>query len=152
MVQRNGGSFMRSTQRTEMEERVKEKERELKERYRVKVEEKRETVPESSLSSYITNTEMLHTSGGRRDGAGYSSTTGRRGKEGDEMEERVTVKPVVNGLRSTPATPEPSEKPETQNGSTPQVKRSSSFRLTAGKGQWRVETVFIACSSFHSSR
>ena len=131
MVEQNGGCYLQSALQREVEERVMEKERELREKYSMRVEENGETVQ----SSQAINAETER-NGGRREKNGYPGKTG--GEERDEVDEGATVTAKFNGLRSTPS---PQTQHGTQNGGAPQVRRSSSFRLTQGKRPRRVETV-----------
>lgn len=63
----------------------------------------------------------------------------RRREEGEDMEEKVTVKPLVNCLHSTPT---PQQQPtEPQNGGPALFTRIPSFHLTEGKDPFCMETV-----------
>ncbi|XP_078146699.1 uncharacterized protein LOC139922986 isoform X2 [Centroberyx gerrardi] len=129
MVQKNGGCYLKTAEDREMERRVKEREQELREKYRVKMEEQRETTE----SRHIPNTETQRNREGEREEYGYRSTAAlerRREGERDEMEGRVSVNSVANGLHSAPAAESPSH-PEPRSDSTLQPKRSSSFKLNA---------------------
>ncbi len=125
MVAKNGVYYMKTAQERELEKRVKERKQELLERYRAQKEERREMV----ASKHILNPETL---GSIDRGEDYSTAVTRRSKEQrDVMEESADVS-RANGLHSTPA-------PEQRSNSEPhtdrEVKRTPSFRLSAGKSQ-----------------
>ncbi|XP_022622565.1 uncharacterized protein LOC111237664 [Seriola dumerili] len=117
MVQQNGVYHIKTVQERELEKRVRERKRELMESFRAQKEERRET----AASMHIPNTET------QRRGEEYSVTLERRSRqERDEMEGRVGVSQVSNGLHSAPA-PEQQSYSETHGDS--QMKRMPSFRL-----------------------
>ncbi|KAM4603385.1 uncharacterized protein ACJ7VT_018105 [Polymixia lowei] len=124
LAQRNGGCYLKTTQQIDLERRVKEREQELRERYRVQMEEKRQPVE----SRPVADTEAQRDGGEREEHWYDAASDRRREEERRETEERVTVRPKTNGLNSSPA---PESQPEAQNGRTLQDKRSSSFRLNA---------------------
>ncbi|XP_056136518.1 uncharacterized protein LOC130113027 [Lampris incognitus] len=128
IVQKNGGCYMETTQKREMEKLVKEREQELRERYKVKVAEKQEPPMESG---HITNTETLRNRGGRQEYDDTNPLEKRREEEGDKMEESVSVDPRSAGLCSAAASESPSYA-ELQNDSAPQATKSSSFRVNSG--------------------
>lgn len=126
MVQQNGVCHMKTVQDTEFEKRVKEGKQEPMESYRAQNVEKRET----AASAHIQNTETLRSID---TGEEYSTTLQRRRREErDEMEGRVSVRQVSNGLHSTPA-PKPESYLELHDDR--QLNRTPSFRLNAGKCQ-----------------
>ncbi|GLD66334.1 uncharacterized protein AKAME5_001773600 [Lates japonicus] len=120
MVQQNGVYHMKTAQERELEKRVNERKRELMESYRAQKEERRETV----ASTRITDTETQRSIDR---GEEYSATFDRRRRqERDEMEARVGVSQVSNGLHSTPAAERQSY---SELHDDRQVKRTPSFRL-----------------------
>lgn len=126
MVQQNGVCHMKSVQDIEFEKQVKERKQDLMEKYRAQNVEKGET----AASTRIQNTETLRSSD---TGEEYSTPLPRRRREErDEIEGRVVVSEVSNGLRSTPA---PKSESDSELHNDRQLKRTPSFRLNAGKCQ-----------------
>uniref|UniRef100_A0A3P8UBW5 AIG1-type G domain-containing protein n=2 Tax=Amphiprion percula TaxID=161767 RepID=A0A3P8UBW5_AMPPE len=127
MVQKNGVYYMKTAQERDLEKRVKDRKRELMESYKAQKEEKRKTF----VSTSIPNTEMLDKG---EENISYLESKRRREEmerrreEREEMERRVNVSQVSNGLHSTPV-------PEQQSGSESrdirQANRTPSFRLNA---------------------
>lgn len=136
MVAQNGVYYIKSAQERELEKRVKERKRELMESYRAQKEERREMI----ASKHILNTETLRSI----DGEDESSITIKRRKndERDVMEGRVDMSQVSNGLHSTPA---PEQQSYSESHADGQMKRTPSFRLSAGKSQsnWLSDTIFV---------
>ncbi len=126
MVVQNGVYYMKTAQERELEKRVKERKRELMESYRAQKEERREMI----ASKHILNTETLRSI----DGGNENSITIKRRKndERDVTEGRVDMSQVSNGLHSTPA---PEQQSYSESQADRQVKRTPSFRLSAGKSQ-----------------
>ncbi|XP_055767482.1 zinc finger CCCH domain-containing protein 13-like [Salvelinus fontinalis] len=128
-----------------VEEQARGRERELKE----KVEEQARERERELESRHVTNTETRRYWGNRKREVTPNSAIERRGEEereeikrrreemerkrreeGEDMEEKVTVKPLVNCLQSTP-TPTPQQQPtEPQNGGSALFTRIPSFHLT----------------------
>ncbi|XP_029919794.1 uncharacterized protein LOC115367988 [Myripristis murdjan] len=124
MAQRNGGCYQKTLEELETERLVREREQALRELYRVKAEEKRETVE----PQFISDTQR-----DRAGGEEYRYATSlerRREDEREEMDRRVSASQVANGLHSAPA-PEPQSYSECCNDSTSQIQRSPSFKLNA---------------------
>ncbi|XP_040891071.1 uncharacterized protein LOC121180027 [Toxotes jaculatrix] len=122
MVQQNGVYHMKTVQERELEKRVKERKRELMESYRAQKEERREAVS----SKCIPNTETQRSVDRREE---YSTMLeNSRRQERDEMEGRVGLSQVSNGLHSAPA-PEPQSDSELHDDRL--MKRTPSFRLNA---------------------
>ncbi|XP_071329392.1 GTPase IMAP family member 8-like [Trachinotus anak] len=117
MVQQHGIYHMKTVQERELEKRVRERKRELMESFRAQKEERRETA-----STRITNTETRRSIDRAEEHS--ASSERRRQQERDEMEGRVGVSQVSNGLHSSPAA-------EPQSHDHSQVKRTPSFRLNA---------------------
>ncbi|XP_068582986.1 uncharacterized protein [Cebidichthys violaceus] len=115
MVTENGVFHMKSVQERELEQRVKDRKRELMESYRAQKVARTETV-------YTPNPET------RRSVEHSTASEKWRREERDEMEGSVGVSQRSNGLNSTPA-------PEQQSSSEPhndrQANRTPSFRLNA---------------------
>ncbi|KAL6110154.1 uncharacterized protein ACO6RY_19297 [Pungitius sinensis] len=93
MVSKNGVFYMKTVQERELEQRVKDRKRELLESYRAQKEERKEAV----ASTHIPKTETQRSGEDRTD-----SERGRRDQR-EEMEQSVAVSQRSNGLHSTPA-------------------------------------------------
>uniref|UniRef100_A0A4W5KKM5 GTPase IMAP family member 8 n=1 Tax=Hucho hucho TaxID=62062 RepID=A0A4W5KKM5_9TELE len=109
-----------------VEEQARERERELKE----KVEEQARERERELESRHVTNTETRRYWGNRKREVTPNSAKERREEEREDLEEKVTVKPLVNCLHSTP-TPQPQQQPtEPQNGGPALFTRIPSFHLS----------------------
>lgn len=126
MVQQHGVCHMKSIQEVEFEKQVKERKQELMELFRAQNVEKSEMAASRSIQ-HVESVRSIDA------GEEYNTTLQRKKKEErDEIEGRVDVSQVSNGLRSTPA-PKPESDSELNNDR--QLNRTPSFRLNSGKCQ-----------------
>ncbi|KAM7009428.1 uncharacterized protein LKV04_001398 [Tautogolabrus adspersus] len=121
MVQKNGVYHLKSAEERELEKRVNDRKRELMESYKAQ-KEKRQIDTLTSLSNRDTERSF--------DRAEENSTflERMRREEREEIDARVNVRQVSNGLRSAP-TPEPQSDSQPQNER--ELKRTPSFKLNS---------------------
>ncbi|XP_076026490.1 uncharacterized protein LOC143016182 isoform X2 [Genypterus blacodes] len=108
IVQRKGVYHVKTAQEKEMEKLVQERERELKERYRLRAEEKiQEAAAAAAAAAVATHSSTVETHSSR-----YNTLERRRKREEEEEEERVAVSSASNGLYSAPVTQQLQARPE----------------------------------------
>ncbi|XP_037329104.2 uncharacterized protein LOC119218631 [Pungitius pungitius] len=116
MVSANGVFYMKTVQERELEQRVKDRKRELLESYRVQKEERKEAV----ASTHIPKAET------RRSGEDRTDSDRWRTDQRGEMEQSVAVSQRSNGLHSTPA---PQQRSSSEPHSDGQPITTPSFSL-----------------------
>lgn len=122
MVDSNGVFHMKTAQERELERRVSDRKRELMESHRAQEEQRKEASNLRSIEKQRPAERPVE----------YSPVLERsRGAERDEMEGRVAVSQVSNGLHSAPAL-EKQSNPEPRSG-VRVLKRTRSFGLNPGK-------------------
>nr|XP_020503341.1 uncharacterized protein LOC109994377 [Labrus bergylta]XP_029135853.1 uncharacterized protein LOC109994377 [Labrus bergylta] len=117
MVQKNGVYRLKSVEERELEKRVNDRKRELMESYRAQ-KEKRLTDAETTLSNRDTTRSF--------DRAEENSTFLERRRREEEVDARVNVRQVSNGLHSAP-TPQSDSEPQSER----ELRRRPSFKLNS---------------------